>query len=72
MQLQPERVVVIGDSRHTDILGAWLIGCPSIQVASLPHPYSWWEKLFGKYLQNPYPNKNDLCNFQPSNYYENI
>jgi uncharacterized protein len=68
MQLKPKRVVVIGDSRHTDILGAWLVGCPSIQVASLPHPSRWWEKLFGKYLQNPYPNQNELCNFQPSDY----
>lgn len=30
MQLEPKQVVVIGDSRHTDILGAWLVGCPSI------------------------------------------
>jgi uncharacterized protein len=60
MQLPARRVVVIGDSRHTDGLGAWLMGCPSIQVASLPHPPRWWEKLFGKYLQRPYPSSLDL------------
>jgi hypothetical protein len=55
MQLSAEDIVVIGDSRHTDILGAWLVGCRSIQVASLPHPPRWWEKMFGKFVQIPYP-----------------
>ena len=60
MQLQPKQVIVIGDSRHTDMLGAWLVGCPSIQVATLPHPFRWWEKLLGKRVQIPYPNDHEL------------
>lgn len=55
MQLQPQQVVVIGDSRHTDILGAWVTGCHSIQVATLPHPFRWWEKILGKRVQTPLP-----------------
>lgn len=72
MVLTSKQVVVIGDSRHTDVLGAWLIGCPCIQVASLPHPPRWWEKLFGKYVQTPYPKKHELWNFQPSIYFMSI
>jgi uncharacterized protein len=34
MQLHPKQVVVIGDSLHTDVLGAWLSGCC---VSRLPH-----------------------------------
>lgn len=66
MQLFPNQVVVIGDSRHTDVLGAWIVGCPSIQVATLPHPFRWWEKLFGKQVQTPYPIHLELwdCNVQ--------
>jgi hypothetical protein len=60
MQLKPSQVVVIGDSRHTDILGAWLVGSPSIQVATLPHPLHWWEKLLGKQVQTPYPHSQEL------------
>lgn len=60
MKLKPKQVVVIGDSRHTDMLGAWLVGCPSIQVATLPHPFRWWEKLLGKRVQNPYPEGHEL------------
>lgn len=60
MQLQPNQVVVIGDSLHTDIIGAWIVGCPSIQVASLPHPPRWWEKLIGKWIQRPYPSNYEL------------
>ena len=71
MQLSSQRVVVIGDSRHTDILGAWLAGCRSIQVASLPHPPRWWEKLLGKYVQTPYPKELELWNFHPSNCQKN-
>jgi uncharacterized protein len=68
MQLRPKQVVVIGDSRHTDVLGAWLAGCPSIQVASLPHPSRWWEQLLGKHVQTPCPKDHDLWDFQPQNY----
>ena len=71
MQLAPERVVAIGDSLHTDILGAWIVGCPHIQVASLPHPPRWWEKLIGKYVQIPYPVEHELWEFQSSNYFKN-
>jgi HAD superfamily phosphatase (TIGR01668 family) len=63
MKLQPSEVVVIGDSLHTDILGAWLIGSPSIQVATLPHPPRWWEWLLGKYVQIPYPIDYELWEF---------
>ena len=54
MHLHPHEVVVIGDSFHTDVLGAWLVGCQSIQVASLPHPRQWWEKLFGRLVHIPF------------------
>ena len=60
MQLKPKQVIVIGDSRHTDMLGAWLVGCPSIQVATLPHPFRWWERLLGKRVQTPYPREHEL------------
>lgn len=63
MGLRSHQVVVIGDSRHTDMLGAWIVGCPSIQVATLPHPFRWWEKLFGKRVQTPYPTDLELWNF---------
>jgi HAD superfamily phosphatase (TIGR01668 family) len=68
MQLAPDRVVVIGDSLHTDLMGAWIVGCPHIQVASLPHPPRWWEKLIGKYIQIAYPIDCELGDFQSSNY----
>ncbi|XHX79373.1 MAG: YqeG family HAD IIIA-type phosphatase [Stenomitos frigidus ULC029] len=64
MHLSSNQVVVIGDSRHTDILGAWFVGCPSIQVESLPHPPRWWEKLLGKYVQSPYAFNQELWEFQ--------
>ncbi len=60
MHLKPRQVVVIGDSRHTDMLGAWFVGCPFIQVATLPHPFRWWEKLLGKRVQTPYPTGHEL------------
>lgn len=63
MKLHPTQVVVIGDSRHTDMLGAWFVGCPFIQVATLPHPFRWWEKLFGKRVQTPYPAHLELWDF---------
>ncbi|NJK42169.1 MAG: YqeG family HAD IIIA-type phosphatase [Acaryochloridaceae cyanobacterium SU_2_1] len=68
MHLEKSQVAVIGDSLHTDILGAWLVGCPSIQVASLPHPPRWWEKFIGKYVQCPFPKDLELWNFQPIEY----
>jgi uncharacterized protein len=68
MQLKPKQVVVIGDSRHTDIFGAWLIGCLSIQVASLPHPPRWWERLLGKYVQMLFPEIVELWEFLPIEY----
>ncbi|MGB3614904.1 MAG: YqeG family HAD IIIA-type phosphatase, partial [Elainellaceae cyanobacterium] len=51
MQLQPHQVVVVGDSFHTDVCGAWIIGSSSIQICSLPHPPRWWETLVGRWLQ---------------------
>ena len=71
MQVDPKQVVVIGDSRHTDILGAWLTGCPSIQVASLPHPPRWWESLLGKYVQIPHVETQALEDFQSAHFYHN-
>ncbi|MDX2230524.1 MAG: YqeG family HAD IIIA-type phosphatase [Leptolyngbyaceae cyanobacterium bins.349] len=68
MQLKPEQVVVIGDSFHTDVLGALWNGCRSIQVASLPHKPRWWERLLGRYIQTPYPAEFELWNFDPSSY----
>jgi uncharacterized protein len=70
MQLSPNQVVVIGDSRHTDILGAWFVGCRSIQVASLPHPPHWWETLFGKLVQVSYPKDQVLWEFQALAHYK--
>ncbi|MDX2099895.1 MAG: YqeG family HAD IIIA-type phosphatase [Leptolyngbyaceae cyanobacterium bins.59] len=65
MQLSHRQVVVIGDSRHTDMLGAFLVRCLSIQVATLPHPFRWWEKLFGKRVQTPYPAGYELWDYNP-------
>lgn len=70
MKLTSKQVIVIGDSRHTDVFGAWLVGCSSIQVASLPHPPRWWEKLLGQYVQTPYPRKLTLWDFQTSDHYK--
>jgi uncharacterized protein len=55
MNLRPHEVMVIGDSFHTDVLGAKISHLRCIQVASLPHPKRWWEKLIGAYIQKPYP-----------------
>lgn len=63
MNLHPQQVVVIGDSVHTDVIGAWLSGCHSIQVATLPHPPRWWEKLAGRWVQIPYPSGSQLWDF---------
>lgn len=69
MELTSMEVVVIGDSLHTDVLGAWISRCHCIQVASLPHPPRWWEKLLGKYIQTPYPQHLDLWDFDASAYH---
>lgn len=60
MQLKPYQVIVIGDSFHTDVLGSVLSSCSCIQVASLPHPPRWWEKILGKWVQIPYLNAEEL------------
>ncbi len=72
LKLPPKKVVVIGDSLHTDILGGWLCGCRCIQVNSLPHPPQWWEKLVGKWVQIPYPDRGELWNFDAPLSYENF
>lgn len=72
MQLPPKQVVVIGDSLHTDFIGALLCGCAYIQVASLPHPPRWWEKLAGKWVQIPYPDEGELWSFDVAVDYENF
>ncbi|BAZ06719.1 YqeG family HAD IIIA-type phosphatase [Calothrix sp. NIES-3974] len=68
MQIKPHQVVVIGDSFHTDILGAKIIGCASIQVASLPHPPRWWEKIAGRFVQKSYPHLRELWLFEKQDY----
>lgn len=70
MELAPHQVMVIGDSRHTDVLGAWLVGCSCIQVTTLPHPPRWWEKLCGRLVQIPYPPEQELWDMdgQPIRY----
>ncbi|MCS6812700.1 MAG: YqeG family HAD IIIA-type phosphatase [Cyanobacteria bacterium] len=61
--LDKSAIAVIGDSRHTDMLGAWLVGCVGIRVASLPHPPRWWERLLGRWVQTPYPPDAELWPF---------
>ncbi len=68
MQLRAKHVVVIGDSLHTDFVGAWLCGCSYIQVATLPHPPRWWEKLAGKWVQQPYPPGHEIWEFDVTKY----
>ncbi len=60
MQLKPHQVVVIGDSFHTDKVGAWIVGCPMIQVASLPHPKRSWERVIGRFVHRAYPRDREL------------
>lgn len=72
MNVLSKHVVVIGDSRHTDVLGAWLSGCLSIQVASLPHPPRWWERLLGKHVQIPYSSAQKLWDFLPYHHRSNF
>ncbi len=71
MQLPPEKVVVIGDSLHTDVMGARFCGCSCIQVATLPHPPRWWERLAGKFVQIPYPKEYELWEFDGAVAYKN-
>jgi len=54
LELTRHQTIVIGDSWHTDVLGARLVGCACIQVASLPHPKLWWEKFIGRWVYFPY------------------
>ncbi|KAM3114401.1 YqeG family HAD IIIA-type phosphatase [Phormidesmis sp. 146-33] len=68
MGLPSSQVVVIGDSLHTDLIGAWIVGCRSIQVASLPHPPRWWEKIAGWLIQKPYTRPQELWNFSEQEY----
>lgn len=68
MQIQSQQAIAIGDSFHTDILGAWLSGCHSIQVATLPHPPRWWEQLLGRWVQIPYPRDGELWQVDPTLY----
>jgi HAD superfamily phosphatase (TIGR01668 family) len=63
MQLPFKHIIVIGDSLHTDAMGAFLSGCLFLQVASLPHPPRWWEKIAGKWIQKPYPATKELWDF---------
>ncbi|MBE9232603.1 MAG: hypothetical protein RLZZ29_154 [Cyanobacteriota bacterium] len=72
MRLSAKQVVVIGDSLHTDLVGAWLCGCHCIQVASLPHPPRWWEKIFGKWVQTSYPKECELWKFDDPIGYESF
>ncbi|MBD2080270.1 YqeG family HAD IIIA-type phosphatase [Leptolyngbya sp. FACHB-17] len=67
MQLKPHQVVVIGDSLHTDRLGAWFVGCPMIQVASLPHPKRSWERVIGRVVHRSYPHDRELWTITDSN-----
>lgn len=69
MHLRPKQVIVIGDGLHTDVVGAWLLGSCSIQVATLPHPLRWWEKLAGKWVQTPYPSSRELLDFDKNTSY---
>jgi uncharacterized protein len=66
MQLTKRQVVMIGDSFHTDVVGAWISACHCVQVASLPHPFSWWEKMAGHWLHRPYPSDRELWHFDGS------
>lgn len=68
MKLQPKQIIVIGDSLHTDVIGALWTGCHCIQVATLPHPPRWWEHILGRYVQTPYPEELELWDFDPLSY----
>jgi uncharacterized protein len=64
MRLQSKQVIVVGDSLHTDIIGAWIIGASSVQVASLPHPKRWWEFISGGLLHLPLPSRVKLVSLE--------
>ncbi|MEO1296980.1 MAG: YqeG family HAD IIIA-type phosphatase [Cyanobacteria bacterium J06636_16] len=64
MSLTPRQAIVIGDGLHTDIVGAWFCGCASIQVASLPHPPRWWERILGRWVQVAYPSRQEIWPFK--------
>ncbi|MFH7241508.1 MAG: YqeG family HAD IIIA-type phosphatase [Spirulina sp.] len=70
MGCRPHQTVVIGDSLHTDVIGAWLAGCTAIQVASLPHPPRWWERIAGRWLQRAYQSSEELWPFDGSLYHQ--
>jgi len=72
MRLPAKHIVVIGDSLHTDFAGAILSGYGFIQVASLPHPPRWWEKLASKWVQIPYPSGGELWDFDDTTGYESF
>jgi uncharacterized protein len=72
MQVPLKAVVIIGDSRHTDILGARWLGAACIQVASLPHPPRWWERLCGRWLQVPFPPDQTLWQTQANGDYQPV
>ncbi|MDJ0795349.1 MAG: YqeG family HAD IIIA-type phosphatase [Calothrix sp. MO_167.B12] len=72
MQLQPKQIIVIGDSFHTDVMGARFCGCSYIQVATLPHPPRWWERLAGKFVQTPYPKGYEIWEFYAAGAYKNL
>ncbi|MGC1310041.1 MAG: YqeG family HAD IIIA-type phosphatase [Phormidesmis sp.] len=71
MRLRSNQVIVIGDSFHTDVIGAWLSGCPVIQVASLPHPPRIWEKYVGHLIHRPYPGNRPLLPLNPGAHLQN-
>lgn len=69
MECLPHQAIVIGDSFHTDVMGAFFSGCSSIQVCSLPHPPRWWELIFGRWVQTPYRALEELWYFDSKNKY---
>lgn len=72
MQLPAKHILVVGDSLHTDFVGALLSGCGYIQVATLPHPPRWWEKFAGKWVQIPYASEGELWDFDDAAGYESF
>ncbi|MEH1782518.1 MAG: YqeG family HAD IIIA-type phosphatase [Nostoc sp.] len=72
MRLPAKQILVIGDSLHTDFVGSLLFRCGFIQVATLPHPPRWWEKLAGKWVQIPYPSGGELWDFNDTAGYESF
>ncbi|MEH2063568.1 MAG: YqeG family HAD IIIA-type phosphatase [Nostoc sp.] len=72
MRLPAKHILVIGDSLHTDFVGALLSGCGFMQVATLPHPPRWWEKLAGKWVQIAYPSGAEIWDFDDNAGYESF